>query len=176
MLPTFQKWTFCKGMYGENDGPSRNIHSDHNQMRACVECSPNQSKNYTFIGLSIDETLKIPERCWLFLYMNPISCIDLFRPPSEKRYELTIICQYECSEFQDWEGNERRSFGLPRFAHQSSLKATSHSTISMHGQRGTGKIQRNNYHHGSCGPSLTGKTMSVFLIFTQGTHRNVKNR
>ena len=57
-----------------------------------------------------------------------------------------------------------------------SLKATFHLTISMSGQRATGKIQRNNYHHGSCGPPLTGKTMSVFLIFTQGTHRNVKNR
>ena len=56
------------------------------------------------------------------------------------------------------------------------VKATFHLTISMRGQRATGKIQRNNYHHGSCGPSLTGKTMSVFLIFTQGTHRNVKNR
>ena len=44
----------------------------------------------------------------------------------------------------------------------------------MRGQRATGKIQRNNYHHESCGPSLTGKTMSVFLIFTQGTHRNAK--
>ena len=31
--------------------------------------------------------------------------LDLFKSPSEKRYELTIICQYECSEF--------RSFGLP---------------------------------------------------------------
>ena len=56
------------------------------------------------------------------------------------------------------------------------LKATFHLTISMCGQRATGKIQRDNYHHGSCGPSLTGKTMSVFLIFTQGTHQNVKNR
>ena len=56
------------------------------------------------------------------------------------------------------------------------LKATFHLTISMPGQRAMGKIQRNNYHHGSCGPSLTGKTMSAFLIFTQGTHRNVKNR
>ena len=46
----------------------------------------------------------------------------------------------------------------------------------MRGQRATGKIQRNNYHHGSCEPTLTGETMSVFLIFTQGTHRNVKNR
>ena len=40
----------------------------------------------------------------------------------------------------------------------------------------TGKIQRNNYHHGSCGSSLTGKTSSVSLIFTHRTHRNVKNR
>ena len=32
----------------------------------------------------------------------------------------------------------------------SKLKATFHLTISMRGQRATGKIQRNNYHHGSC--------------------------
>ena len=57
---------------------------------------------------------------------------------------------------------------------RTPLKATFHLTISMRGQRATGKIQRNSYHHGSCGPSLTSKTMSVFLIFTQGTHRNVK--
>ena len=57
-----------------------------------------------------------------------------------------------------------------------SLKATFHLTISVRGKRATDKIQRNNYHHGSCGPSLTGKTMSVFLFFTQGTHRNAKNR
>ena len=56
------------------------------------------------------------------------------------------------------------------------VKATFHLTISMCGERATGKIQSNNYHHGSYGPSLTGKTMSVCLIFTQGTHRNVKNR
>ena len=60
--------------------------------------------------------------------------------------------------------------------HFVSFKATFHLTISMRGQRATGKIQRNNYHQGSCRPLLTGKTMSVFLIFTQGTHRNVKNR
>ena len=59
---------------------------------------------------------------------------------------------------------------------QSSFKATFHLTISMRGQRATGKIQRNNYHHGSCGTSLASKTSSVPLIFTQGTHRNVKNR
>ena len=57
-----------------------------------------------------------------------------------------------------------------------ALKATFHLTISVRGQRATGKIERNNYHHGSCGTSLTSKTSSVSLIFTQGTHRNVKNR
>ena len=61
-------------------------------------------------------------------------------------------------------------------ARSRRIKATFHLTISMRGQRTTGKIQRNNYHHGSCGPSLTDKTTSVFLIFKQGTHRNVKNR
>ena len=41
------------------------------------------------------------------------------------------------------------------------FKATFHLTISMRGQRSTGKIQRNNCHHGICGSSLTGKTSSV---------------
>ena len=45
----------------------------------------------------------------------------------------------------------------------------------MRGQRATGKIQRINYHHGSCGSSSTGKTSSVSLIFTHRTHRNAKN-
>ena len=61
----------------------------------------------------------------------------------------------------------------------SCLKATFHLTISKRGQRGqraTGKIQRNDHHHASCGPFLTGKTSSVSLIFTYGTHWNVKNR
>ena len=59
---------------------------------------------------------------------------------------------------------------------ENSIKATFHLTISIRGYRATGKIQRNNYHHGNCGSSLTGETSSVFLIFTHGTHRNVKNR
>ena len=68
------------------------------------------------------------------------------------------------------------TFGLRSIRYEGAVKATFHLTISMRGQRATGKIQRNNYHHRSCGASLTGKTMSVFLIFTQGTHRNVKDR
>ena len=56
------------------------------------------------------------------------------------------------------------------------LKATFHLKISMRRQHAMGKIQRNNYYHGSCWPSLTGKTSSVSLIFTHGTHRNVKSR
>ena len=77
-------------------------------------------------------------------------------------------------------GWHSRSLVLQRFVQTPRtffyVRATFHLTISMRGQRATGNIQRNNYHHGSCGPSLTGKTMSVFLIFTQGTRRNVKNR
>ena len=56
------------------------------------------------------------------------------------------------------------------------VKATFHFTISMRVQRAKGKIQRNNYHHGSCELSLTCKTSSVSLIFTHWTHRNVKTR
>ena len=55
------------------------------------------------------------------------------------------------------------------------LRATFHLMISMRGQRATGKIQRINYHHGSCGSSSTGKTSSVSLIFMHRTHRNAKN-
>ena len=57
-----------------------------------------------------------------------------------------------------------------------AFKATFHLTISMRGQRVMGKILRNNYYHDSWGPFLTGKTSSVSLIFTHGTHPNVKNR
>ena len=56
------------------------------------------------------------------------------------------------------------------------VRATSHLTIFMREMRAKGKIQRNDYHHGNCGPSLTGTTSSVSLIFTHQTHRNVKNR
>ena len=79
--------------------------------------------------------------------------------------------------------NDERCKKLSKDAKQNALKAvlklkaTLHLTISMRGQRAMGKIQRNNYHYdGSCGPSLTGKTLSVSLIFTHGTHRNFKNR
>ena len=46
--------------YRENG--ARSIYSDYNQMRACVECSPNQSKTIYLIDYrAIDETLRIPE-------------------------------------------------------------------------------------------------------------------
>ena len=74
-----------------------------------------------------------------------------------------------------------QSFGGPFHSKITSagtvlIRATSHLTIYMSGQRETGKVERNNYHHGNCGQSLTGKTLSVSLIFTYKTHRNVKNR
>ena len=65
MLPTIENWTLYKGLYGENDGPSvwgkqsRNIYSDYNQMRAYVECSPNQPKKLNLIDLSIEQSRKL---------------------------------------------------------------------------------------------------------------------
>ena len=43
--------------YGENG--ARNIYSNNNQMRAYVECSPNQSKKLYFIKLSIEQSTKL---------------------------------------------------------------------------------------------------------------------
>ena len=57
--------------YRENS--ARNIYSNYNQMRTYVECSPNQSKKiipYRPFHRAIDETLKFPEQCWPFLYLN----------------------------------------------------------------------------------------------------------
>ena len=53
-------------------------------------------------------------------------------------------------------------FSMHLYARGSHHKTASHLTISMHSQHGTGKIQRNNYHHGNCGPSLTGNTSLIF--------------
>ena len=78
---------------------------------------------------------------------------------------LTIILEAQA-------GRKIGSFGK-RYC---SLNATSHLTISLRGQRETGKIQRTNYHHGNCGQFLTGKTSSITLIFTHEWHQNVKNR
>ena len=50
----------------------------------------------------------------------------------------------------------------------SCLKATFHLTISTRGQRASGKIQRNNYHHGSCGPSLKVKRSRCFWSSRKG--------
>ena len=65
MLPTFEKWTFYKGLYGENDGPSiwgkwREKHiAKYNQMRAYVRYSPNQSKKLCLIDLSMEQSTKL---------------------------------------------------------------------------------------------------------------------
>ena len=81
MLPTFEKWTFYEGLYGENDGPSilgkwreKHIFINYNQMRAYVKCSPNQSIKkimpYQPFHRAIDETLKSLEKCMPFLCLN----------------------------------------------------------------------------------------------------------
>ena len=61
MLPTFEKWTFYQGLYGENDGENGagNIYSNYDQMRAYVECFPNQPKKLYVIDFSIEQSTKL---------------------------------------------------------------------------------------------------------------------
>ena len=84
-----------------------------------------------------------------------------------ENFELSSEASTRCSgdNKEKLSANIRSEYASD-FCHdrKSAFKATFHLTISMRGQNATSKIQRNNYHHGSCGPSLTGKTMSVFLI------------
>ena len=65
MLPTFEKSTFCKDLYEKmmdyqyRENGARNIYSNYNQMKAYVECSPNQSKKFYLIDLSIEQSTKL---------------------------------------------------------------------------------------------------------------------
>ena len=43
--------------YGENG--ARNMYSNYDQMRAYVECSPDQSKKLYFIDLAIEPSTKL---------------------------------------------------------------------------------------------------------------------
>ena len=59
--------------YQYRENSARNIYLNCNQMRAYVECSPNQSKKimpYRPFHQAIDENLKISKKCWPFLYLN----------------------------------------------------------------------------------------------------------
>ena len=76
---TFQKLTVCEGLYVENDGPmdqyrengARNTYSNYNQMRAYVECSPNQSKKLYLINLAIEPSTK-------FLRFGKVLAVSVF--------------------------------------------------------------------------------------------------
>ena len=79
MLPTFQKWTFCKGLYRENDGPSiQGKRREKHILKLWLDeslCwmlskSIKQIVSYRPFHLAIDETSKIPKKCWLFLYLK----------------------------------------------------------------------------------------------------------
>ena len=65
--------------YRENG--ARNVYSNHNQMRAYAECSPNQSKKLYLIDLSfhraIDETLKIPAVSVSEFYQSTLQSLSI---------------------------------------------------------------------------------------------------
>ena len=75
-----------------------------------------------------------------------------------KSFDVSVIVKYSYHFAggllveQQWHVNQNKIVS-------GFLRATFHLTISMRGQRATGKIQRNNYHHGSWGPSLTDKRL-----------------
>ena len=58
--------------YQYRENGARNIFSNDNQMRAYVECSPNQSKKYTLSTFpsSILRNFEDSGICWMFLYLN----------------------------------------------------------------------------------------------------------
>ena len=79
--------------YGENG--ARNIYSNYNQMRAYVECSPNQSKIIPLrpFHRAIEETLKIPEKCWQLLYQNFTRvCSSALSAHADKMVVITTVC------------------------------------------------------------------------------------
>ena len=51
----------------------------------------------------------------------------------------------------------------------AALKPTFHLTISMREKRAKGRIQRNDYHDESCGPSLTSKVLFIWRQSSPGT-------
>ena len=57
--------------YRENG--ARNIYSNYNQMKAYVECSPNQSKKLYLIDLSIEQSMKL----WRFRNSAGRFCISI---------------------------------------------------------------------------------------------------
>ena len=79
MLPTFLKWTFYKGLYGENDGPSiwgqrreKHVFKLKSDESLCWMLSKSIKKIIPYLPFdrAMDETLKILEMCWPFLYLN----------------------------------------------------------------------------------------------------------
>ena len=59
--------------YQYRENSARNIYSNYNQMRAYVECSPNQSKHIYLIDLSIEESTKL----WGFRNSAGSFCISI---------------------------------------------------------------------------------------------------
>ena len=86
MLPTFENGHFIKvctermmdRQYGENG--ARNIYSNYNQMRAYVECFPNQPPFHR----AIDETLKITK-------VLAVSVSEFYYTITVQLYQPTLI-------------------------------------------------------------------------------------
>ena len=65
--------------YGKNDVGNR--YSNYNQMRAYVECSPNQSKKLYLIDHSIEQSTKV----------QAVSVFEFYQSIAVQLYQPTLI-------------------------------------------------------------------------------------
>ena len=140
-----------------SDNPKQYLGKEYTEQQICeLDCNNVNTPLNRYESILSAQMTKLLGKSVLNLYSNIACSVPGVGNQQDLRDDL------ECHPFINT--------ALQRF------KATSHLTISMSGQHATGKIQGNNYHHGSCGPSLTGKKSSVSLIFTHETHGNVTHR
>ena len=83
----------------------RNMYSNYNQIRAYVELSPNQLKKiipYRPFHRAIDETLKIPEKCWPFLYPKFTTVLQFSYMVESRSFSPKVIkdLKRNCKEFK----------------------------------------------------------------------------
>ena len=90
MLLTFQKWAFCKERMMDHQcrkNRARHIYSNYNQMRAYVECSPNQSKNYTISTFPSSNRRNFED----FEKILAVSVPDFYQSIAVQLYQPTLI-------------------------------------------------------------------------------------
>ena len=112
MLPTFENRHFVRvctektmdHQYRENG--ARNIYSNYNQMRAYVECSPNQSKKLYLIDISIEQSTKLwgfrNIACRFCISVLPEYCSSALTAQAYKMVITTVCVQIDNCFCNTW--------------------------------------------------------------------------